>query len=69
MAKRFHLKCKKELAEVAFEGVGEACRQLIAKAAVAWKEEEGDYRDDITVCIVLLQPVNDALEAAAAHGS
>ena len=44
------------------KGVSEACHHLIATAAEAWLEVEGDYRDDITACIVLLQPVVEALD-------
>ena len=29
----------------------DACRYLIAKAAVAWRRFEGDYRDDITAIV------------------
>lgn len=45
--------------------VAEACSHLIATAARAWLEVEGDYRDDITACIVWLQPVADGLQKAA----
>ena len=31
-----------------------AARFLIAKAAMAWKIEEGDYRDDITAIVIFL---------------
>lgn len=31
-----------------------ACKHLIARAAVEWMQEEGDYRDDITCIIVYL---------------
>lgn len=48
------------------KSVGEACHHLVAKAAEAWYELEGDYRDDITACIVCLQPVAQSLERAAA---
>lgn len=33
----------------------DACRFLIAKAAVCWRLYEGDYRDDITAIVVYLQ--------------
>jgi len=41
----------------------EACRYLIAKAAVSWRHHEGDYRDDITALVIYLQPVTSLLEA------
>jgi hypothetical protein len=31
-----------------------ATRFLIAKAALAWRMEEGDYRDDITAVVLYL---------------
>ena len=31
-----------------------ACKHLIARAAVAWMEEEGNHRDDITCIVVYL---------------
>ncbi|GMI19470.1 hypothetical protein TrCOL_g3382 [Triparma columacea] len=34
------------------EGATKACEVLIEKAAELWREEEGDYRDDITAVIV-----------------
>ena len=46
--------------------VGDACHHLIAKAAEAWAEVEGDYRDDITAVVVWLPSVVKALTAAAA---
>ena len=42
----------------------EACTRLIETSAAKWRQEEGDYRDDITACIVRLQPVADALKNA-----
>lgn len=35
-------------------GASDACKVLIKKAMDKWKEEEGDYRDDITAIIVRL---------------
>ena len=32
----------------------DAARFLIAKAALQWKLEEGDYRDDITAIVIYL---------------
>ena len=32
----------------------EACRFLIARAALSWRQCEGDYRDDITAIVVYL---------------
>ena len=40
----------------------DACRYLIAKAALCWRKFEGDYRDDITAIVVYLQDVVPALE-------
>ena len=40
----------------------EACGMLIAKAAMAWKRNEPDYRDDITAIVVHLPPVVEMLE-------
>jgi len=40
----------------------DACRMLIAKAAMCWRHYEGDYRDDITAIVVKLQPVVRMLE-------
>lgn len=36
------------------EGADKAVRTLIEKASVAWKINEGDYRDDITGIVVVL---------------
>lgn len=33
----------------------DAARFLIAKAALAWRNEEGDYRDDVTVIVLYLK--------------
>lgn len=38
-----------------------ACRHLIAKAAVCWRKFEGDYRDDITAIVVYLDEVLNVL--------
>lgn len=40
----------------------DACRFLIAKAALCWRKFEGDYRDDITAIVVYLGDVVTALE-------
>jgi len=40
----------------------EACKILIAKAALCWRHFEGDYRDDITAVVIYLSPVVEALE-------
>jgi serine/threonine protein phosphatase PrpC len=37
------------------QGSDKACEVLIEKAAQLWREEEGDYRDDITAVIVKVQ--------------
>jgi len=41
----------------------DACRYLIAKAAVSWRRFEGDYRDDITAIVVYLDMVLEHLSA------
>ena len=38
-----------------------AARFLIAKAALAWRNEEGDYRDDITAIVVYLRDLPSVL--------
>ena len=43
----------------------DACRFLIAKAAVYWRREEGSYRDDITCTVIYLPHAVKALRAAA----
>ena len=40
----------------------DACRFLIAKAALCWRKFEGDYRDDITAIVVYLPKIVTALE-------
>jgi protein phosphatase 2C family protein 2/3 len=40
----------------------EACQMLIARAAAAWRNHEGDYRDDITAIVVWLPAVVAELE-------
>ena len=39
----------------------DACRLLIAKAALAWREHEGVYRDDITAIVIYLPELLGAL--------
>jgi len=59
-----------EMVEACFtqsRSVSEAAHHLVAKAAEAWNEVEGDYRDDITACIVKLHPTMEALEKAGAR--
>lgn len=43
----------------------EACRFLIASAAMKWREYEGDYRDDITCIVIYLQSVVATLQVNA----
>jgi serine/threonine protein phosphatase PrpC len=43
----------------------DACRFLIAKAAVLWRKYEGDYRDDITAVVMYLPPVMRILNSEA----
>jgi len=40
----------------------DACRLLIAKAAMQWRLEEGDYRDDITAMVIYLDEIVAVLE-------
>ena len=40
-----------------------AARFLVAKAAMAWRHEEDDYRDDISVIILFLKDLPKALLA------
>ena len=42
-----------------------ATRFLIAKAAMAWRLEEGDYRDDITAIVVYLKDLPEELRTPA----
>jgi len=41
----------------------DACRLLIARAAMQWRVEEGDYRDDITAMVVYLGEMQTLLDA------
>ncbi len=41
----------------------QAARFLIAMAALAWKTEEGDYRDDITAVVVYLDDVSHKIDS------
>ena len=43
----------------------DACRLLIAKAALAWRINEGMYRDDITAIVAFLPPLVNGLNLAA----
>ena len=36
-------------------GAQDACQKLVRAAAARWKENEGDYRDDITAIVVRLR--------------
>jgi len=44
----------------------EACKYIIARAALAWKKNEGSYRDDITVMVVYLPDLIRYLKAELA---
>ena len=46
----------------------DACRVLIAKAALLWRTNEGQYRDDITAIVGYLRPVVQGLEAEVSTG-
>ena len=43
----------------------DACRLLIAKAALAWRLNEGSYRDDITAIVAYLPPLVEGLRNQA----
>jgi hypothetical protein len=43
----------------------DACRLLIAKAALAWRINEGHYRDDITAIVAYLPPLVEGLSTQA----
>ena len=47
------------------KGAHEACRYLIANAAMLWRRAEDGYRDDITATVIYLQPLVALLEAEA----
>lgn len=34
-------------------GYHEACQELIETAAARWQEEEGDYRDDVSLLFII----------------
>ena len=44
----------------------EACRYLIGSAALEWRQNEGDYRDDITATVLWLPDIVKALAACEA---
>jgi len=51
------------------ENAHRACAALVQQAAQRWKENEGNYRDDITAIVVVLpflQPQRDAPEPGSA---
>lgn len=35
----------------------QACKMLICQAAILWRQNEGQYRDDITAYVIYLKPV------------
>jgi len=41
----------------------DACKMLIAKAAIQWQLNEGSYRDDITAIVVWLPQMIQGLES------
>ena len=47
----------------------EAAKYIIAKSARQWQVHEGDYRDDITVIVVYLQPLLQNLRRERKHAS
>jgi len=36
------------------DGVPEACQELIEQSACRWQDEEGDYRDDVSIILYIL---------------
>ena len=46
----------------------DAAKWLIANAAARWRQNEGDYRDDITAIVLWLPAVCAALAKAKAPG-
>jgi protein phosphatase 2C family protein 2/3 len=46
----------------------EACTRLIETAAAKWRQEEGDYRDDITAICVRIDDVKKEMASLATTG-
>ena len=46
----------------------DACRYLIGSAALQWRQNEGDYRDDITATILYLPDIVKQLIKEQAKG-
>jgi len=47
-----------------YKNATEACYHLIHEATDLWRKEEGDYRDDITALVIMLQPLRDNMKPA-----
>ena len=45
-----------------YKNATEACYHLIHEATDLWRKEEGDYRDDITALVIMLQPLRDCMK-------
>ena len=46
----------------------EACTRLIETSAAKWRQEEGDYRDDITAICVRIDDVKKEMASLATTG-
>ena len=51
------------------ESAEKAARFIIAKAAVAWRLEEGDYRDDVTAIVIYITPELTILNSSGGDGT
>ena len=51
------------------ESATDACTKLIETAAAKWRQEEGDYRDDITAIALKVKEVVAELKAASCRSS
>ena len=46
--------------------VQEICDTIVDQSSYMWKVEEGDYRDDITVIVLMLPWINDEMRKMVA---
>ena len=44
----------------------EMCDKIVDASSYMWKVEEGDYRDDITVIVLLLPWITEEMKVAVA---
>ena len=47
----------------------DAVTKLIETAAAKWRQEEGDYRDDITVIVLLMPWISEEMRAQVASAT